>query len=242
MLVFAGLAIAVSAGTCDPETSTLKPLFQTPAAQFSFQGARIVIQPWRKFGVPDPELSMKLDMRRLAEVARNSTGCPVPGIVSFVSDPDTPVTRELLIANCDCDFSWRNKTIQAGIHEEQLAIEVDCSNVDQALYGNLGLQIYFKRPNGNYSYHYDPAITSQNKTIDLGYRYVPENGPLHLYARFLPSFSDLRSLYTLKIFLVSSYAPYSLAVIATVTGRLEFESQISDAFSFVLLFVTLKGR
>lgn len=201
MLVFASLAIAVSAGTCDPESSVLKPLFQTRTAQFSYRGASILAQPWRKFGVPDPDLAMRLDIRRLAEVTGtggSTSGCPRPGIVT--SDLDKPITRELLLANCDCDFTWRNASIQGGITEEQLVLDVDCSAVNQSLYENLGVQIYFKRPNGNYSYHYDATITSQNKSIDLGYLYVPTKRPPHFFTHFRRSFLKRRPLHVLEIF------------------------------------------
>lgn len=170
------IVVAVEAGTCDPDANPLLPLFQTPTAQFSYQGASILVQPWRKYGVPDPEISMKLDMRRVAEVSRSSTSCPAPGIVSFITDPDTPVTREVLIAACDCTYTRRNVTVQGSSMEEQVKLDVDCSNQNATLYQDFAMQIYFKRPQANYTYHYEPRISSQNKTIDLGYQYVNSSG------------------------------------------------------------------
>lgn len=171
--LFAALLFVVKAGTCDPESSPLTLLFKTPTAQFSYKGASILVEPWRKYGVVDTSLNMRLDMSRFAEVQSTKLGCYSPGII--INDQDVPVTRELLISECDCSFTKRNLTLEGQNWEESVKIDVDCSQVNGGLFEDFALQIYFKRPHLNYSYTYEPRISTQNKTITTGYTYVFDN-------------------------------------------------------------------
>lgn len=142
-----------------------------------------MVKPWRTIGKPDPDLALTVNMSRIAELRAPTDPferrCGVPGLPSFPVDRETDVARELLLKECNCADRRRVVTIMPNVTEEQVVLEVDCSNAVEPISGLSGvfkdfkLQIILKRPNNNYSIPFGPEITSQNETVYFAYKYVP---------------------------------------------------------------------